>query len=210
MAHDHASHRVPATDPMTHFQTPRMPVPPLAPAAPALRPAEAPKHYAQIDPVTIGERLRTARYACRLTQMDLACDRYSKSYIWAIERGKMTPSVPALGLLAERLGVPMAYFLGEWELEPPPAEATDAQAHPAETDRQAKAEREAQARWTLEALIQQGAYEAALAHCQEVGRPDWRVKVHDQYAQVLAAAGRYQDAYAQLQQAPAATPIRQP
>lgn len=68
--------------------------------------------------VTLGEHLRVARYAARLTQEDLAGDTFSKSYISAVERGKMTPSIPALRLLAERLGVSLAYLLGEEEMNP--------------------------------------------------------------------------------------------
>ena len=67
----------------------------------------------QTEPMTIGERVRTARIAANKTQQQLAGDTYSKSYISAVEHGKMTPSVQALSVLAERLGLPMAYFLGE-------------------------------------------------------------------------------------------------
>ena len=65
----------------------------------------------------IAERLRAARVAAKKTQQELAGDDFSKSYISAIERGKMTPSIQALGLLSERLGVPIAYFLGESDVE---------------------------------------------------------------------------------------------
>jgi HTH-type transcriptional regulator, quorum sensing regulator NprR len=54
--------------------------------------------------------------AARLTQQEVAGGHFSKSYISAIERGKMTPSVPALEYLAGRLQVPLAYLLGETEL----------------------------------------------------------------------------------------------
>lgn len=66
-------------------------------------------------PSSLAERLRAARLAANKTQQELAGDRYSKAYISAIECGKMTPSVQALGLLAERLGLPASYFLGEGE-----------------------------------------------------------------------------------------------
>ncbi len=69
------------------------------------------------DTMTIAERVRTARIAANKTQQQLAGDTYSKSYISAVERGKMTPSVQALGVLAERLGLPMSYFLGESEAD---------------------------------------------------------------------------------------------
>ncbi|HEY7346911.1 MAG TPA: tetratricopeptide repeat protein [Ktedonobacterales bacterium] len=69
------------------------------------------------DTMTIAERVRSARIAANKTQQQLAGDTYSKSYISAVERGKMTPSVQALGVLAERLGLPMSYFLGESEAD---------------------------------------------------------------------------------------------
>ncbi len=80
--------------------------------APAGKHAD-PTGGARLDAAIIGERVRQARFAARLTQQELAGDRYSKSYISAVERGKMTPSLQALGWLAERLGQPMSFFLGE-------------------------------------------------------------------------------------------------
>jgi transcriptional regulator with XRE-family HTH domain len=67
--------------------------------------------------MTLGERLRAARYAAHLTQEELAGERFSKSYISAVERGKMTPSISALRLLAERLTVSLAYLLGEQDTD---------------------------------------------------------------------------------------------
>jgi transcriptional regulator with XRE-family HTH domain len=69
------------------------------------------------DTMTIAERVRTARIAANKTQQQLAGDTYSKSYISAVERGKMIPSVQALGILAERLGLPMSYFLEESDVD---------------------------------------------------------------------------------------------
>jgi transcriptional regulator with XRE-family HTH domain len=69
--------------------------------------------------VILGERLRAARYAANLTQQDLAEGTFSKSYISAVERSKMTPSLAALRLLAGRLGVSLAYLLGEEDLAVP-------------------------------------------------------------------------------------------
>ncbi|GEM_PF-794147 len=63
--------------------------------------------------LTIARRLRTARIAAHLTQQQLAEGLYSKSYLSAIERGKMTPSLQAMTALAERLAVPVSYLLGE-------------------------------------------------------------------------------------------------
>ncbi len=66
-----------------------------------------------ISRTIIGERVRQARIAANMTQQELAGATYSKSYISAVERGKMTPSFQALHILAERLGRPLSYFLGE-------------------------------------------------------------------------------------------------
>ena len=70
---------------------------------------------------TIAERLRTARLAAKKTQQELAGGRFSKSYISAIERGKMTPSVQALDYLAGQLAVTLAYLVGEAELDLAPS-----------------------------------------------------------------------------------------
>lgn len=74
----------------------------------------APQSKAQI----IAERLRAARIAARMTQQELAGQLFSKSYISAIERGKMIPSLQALGVLANRLEVSISYLLGSGELYP--------------------------------------------------------------------------------------------
>src|SRR5215467_10611087 len=76
-----------------------------------------PTRIPRSETATIAERVRSARIAANKTQQQLAGDTYSKSYISAVERGKMTPSVQALGVLAERLGLPMSYFLGESDVD---------------------------------------------------------------------------------------------
>jgi tetratricopeptide (TPR) repeat protein/DNA-binding XRE family transcriptional regulator len=75
--------------------------------------AGLPARIPHSETATIAERVRTARIAANKTQQQLAGDTYSKSYISAVERGKMTPSVQALGILAGRLGLPVSFFLGE-------------------------------------------------------------------------------------------------
>jgi len=83
-------------------------------------PAGAPANQtgaARLAPTAFAGRLRQARSAANKTQQQLAGGTYSKSYISAIERGKMIPSVQALHVLAERLGVPMSFFLGEGEVD---------------------------------------------------------------------------------------------
>jgi tetratricopeptide (TPR) repeat protein len=65
----------------------------------------------------IGERLRAARTARGLTQERLAAGIATKGFICQIERNQVTPSLQRLRLLADRLGLPLAYFLEA----PPPA-----------------------------------------------------------------------------------------
>jgi ribosome-binding protein aMBF1 (putative translation factor) len=65
----------------------------------------------------IAERVRQARLAARLTQEELGGGIFSRSYLSAVERGKMLPSIPALAVLAGRLGVPMSFLLGESEFD---------------------------------------------------------------------------------------------
>jgi transcriptional regulator with XRE-family HTH domain len=77
----------------------------------------------QAEGAIIAERLHAARLAAKKTQQEVAGGRFSKSYISAIERGKMTPSVPALEYLAGRLQVSLAYLLGETELDQSPSSA---------------------------------------------------------------------------------------
>src|SRR5216683_4935197 len=58
--------------------------------------------YSQIGQ-TVGPRLRAARLARKFTQSELAAPDFSVSYISAIERGQIQPSLRALEILARRL-----------------------------------------------------------------------------------------------------------
>src|SRR5918911_3565481 len=62
---------------------------------------------------TVGERLRSARVERGLTQEALAKGVVTKGFISQVERNHLNPSLPKLRLLAERLGKPLSYFLGE-------------------------------------------------------------------------------------------------
>ena len=53
----------------------------------------------------VGAKLRAARLARKLTQSQLAQPDFSVSYVSAIERGKINPSLRALEIFAQRLGV---------------------------------------------------------------------------------------------------------
>jgi tetratricopeptide (TPR) repeat protein len=58
--------------------------------------------------VQLGQRLRRARLARNMTQSEVAQKQFSVSYISAVERGQIRPSLGALEKLAERLEVPLA------------------------------------------------------------------------------------------------------
>jgi tetratricopeptide (TPR) repeat protein len=60
---------------------------------------------------SVGERLRAARIARNYTQGQLAAPDFSVSYISAIERGQIHPSLRALEILATRLGIPSTQLL---------------------------------------------------------------------------------------------------
>ncbi|MGH2479544.1 MAG: helix-turn-helix domain-containing protein, partial [Ktedonobacteraceae bacterium] len=60
---------------------------------------------------TVGARLRAARLAQKYTQNQLAQPDFSVSYISAIERGQIQPSLRALEIFAQRLGISSAHFL---------------------------------------------------------------------------------------------------
>ncbi len=60
---------------------------------------------------SVGEKLRAARIAQHYTQSQLAAPDFSVSYISAIERGQIHPSLRALEILATRLGLSSTQLL---------------------------------------------------------------------------------------------------
>lgn len=60
----------------------------------------------------LGQRLRQARLRLNMTQSEVAATRFSVSYISAVERGQIRPSLGALEVLSERLQVPLEDLLG--------------------------------------------------------------------------------------------------
>ena len=62
---------------------------------------------------SVGERLREARLARRLTQEQLAKGLATKGFISQVERNRATPSLAKLRLMAERLGMPLGHFTGD-------------------------------------------------------------------------------------------------
>jgi tetratricopeptide (TPR) repeat protein len=71
----------------------------------------------------VGSNIREVRTKLGLTQAQLAAPEFSISYISAIERGKIRPSLRALSVLAKRLDVPLTFLL-----EGSPAQAAEARA----------------------------------------------------------------------------------
>ena len=61
----------------------------------------------------IGSRLREARQRAKLTQQQLAGDRYTKAYVSALETGIARPSMVALTYLSGRLNLPASHFLDQ-------------------------------------------------------------------------------------------------
>jgi tetratricopeptide (TPR) repeat protein len=59
----------------------------------------------------VGKNIREVRTKLNLTQAQLAAPEFSISYISAIERGKIRPSLKALSILAKRLDVPLTFLL---------------------------------------------------------------------------------------------------
>src|SRR6266481_6054120 len=59
----------------------------------------------------VGVNIREVRTRLGQTQAQLAAPEFSISYISAIERGKIRPSLKALSILARRLDVPLTFLL---------------------------------------------------------------------------------------------------
>lgn len=59
----------------------------------------------------VGKNIREVRTKLGQTQAQLAAPEFSISYISAIERGKIRPSLKALSILAKRLDVPLTFLL---------------------------------------------------------------------------------------------------
>lgn len=65
----------------------------------------------KVPAVILGSRLRGKRKALKMSQHQLGGEDFSPSYVSAVERGKIRPSLKALYILADRLGEPVTYFL---------------------------------------------------------------------------------------------------
>jgi tetratricopeptide (TPR) repeat protein len=106
----------------------------------------------------VGTNIREVRTKLGMTQAQLAAPEFSISYISAIERGKIRPSLKALSILARRLDVPLTFLL-----EGSPAGAAEARAvgySPADSEPDTRVDVD-----LLQAavLVQQSKYEEAAA-----------------------------------------------
>lgn len=61
----------------------------------------------------LGERIRKARLEAGLSQRELCAEKITRNMLSLIENGGAKPSMETLGYLAEKLGKPVGYFLGE-------------------------------------------------------------------------------------------------
>ena len=62
---------------------------------------------------SLGTRLKAARIARGFTQQELASGVATKGFISLVERDRITPSLPKLRLLADRLRQPLSHFVEE-------------------------------------------------------------------------------------------------
>lgn len=148
----------------------------------------------------VGTNIREVRTKLGLTQAQLAAPEFSISYISAIERGKIRPSLKALSILARRLDVPLTFLL-----EGSPAGAAEARAvgySPADSGPDQRIDVD-----LLQAsvLIQQQAYTEAEELLVPI-QPD-RITTDQVYrlylmrGQVHLGAGEYQEAVVDLRAA---------
>lgn len=148
----------------------------------------------------VGTNIREVRTKLGMTQAQLAAPEFSISYISAIERGKIRPSLKALSILARRLDVPLTFLL-----EGSPSGAAEARAvgySPADSGPDQKIDVD-----LLQAsvLIHQGAYKQAeevLAPIQpERITTDQVYRLYLLRGQIHLGAGEYQEAVVDLRSA---------
>ncbi len=148
----------------------------------------------------VGTNIREVRTKLGMTQAQLAAPEFSISYISAIERGKIRPSLRALSVLARRLDVPLTFLL-----EGSPTGAAEARAvgySPADAGPDQRIDVD-----LLQAsvLVQQG----ALIEAQELLAPiqpdrittDQVYQLYLLRGQIHLGAGEYQEAVVDLRAA---------
>ena len=148
----------------------------------------------------VGTNIREVRTKLGMTQAQLAAPEFSISYISAIERGKIRPSLKALSILARRLDVPLTFLL-----EGSPSGAAEARAvgySPADSGPDQKIDVDL---LQGNVLVQQGAYKQAeqlLAPIQpERITTDQVYRLFLLKGQIHLAANEYQEAVVDLRAA---------
>jgi tetratricopeptide (TPR) repeat protein len=148
----------------------------------------------------VGTNIREVRTKLGMTQAQLAAPEFSISYISAIERGKIRPSLKALSILARRLDVPLTFLL-----EGSPSGAAEARAvgySPADSGPDQRIDVDL---IQANVLIQQDAYQQAeelLAPIQpERITTDQVYRLYLLRGQVHLGAGEYQEAVVDLRSA---------
>ncbi len=150
--------------------------------------------------VQLGQRLRRARLARNMTQSEVAQKQFSVSYISAVERGQIRPSLGALERLAERLEVPLADLVRADEPTIPPSSLAASRVD-ASTERDEIEQRLREA----EILTRQGNAEAAIDSLQRMTlkmltqreQAEW----HRHAALAYLALGRADEARREVQEA---------
>lgn len=127
----------------------------------------------------LGVRLRAARREAGLTQAQVAGAELTKGFISQVESGQVRPSIRSLQVIANRLGRPLDYFLGDEPL--------------------ADSKRRAFHRLAAEAALERSDWLEAAAHATRarelaVTRPDRAQAVRLRAAAELGA-GRTEDAF---------------
>lgn len=148
----------------------------------------------------VGTNIREVRTKLGMTQAQLAAPEFSISYISAIERGKIRPSLRALSVLARRLDVPLTFLL-----EGSPTGAAEARAvgySPADAGPDQRVDVD-----LLQAsvLVQQGSFieaEELLVPIQpERITTDQVYQLYLLHGQIYLGSGEYQEAVVDLRSA---------
>lgn len=148
----------------------------------------------------VGTNIREVRTKLGMTQAQLAAPEFSISYISAIERGKIRPSLKALSILARRLDVPLTFLL-----EGSPSGAAEARAvgySPADSGPDQRIDVDL---LQADVLVQQGAYSQAEQLLEPI-QPE-RVTTDQVYrlyllkGEIHLGAGEFQEAVVDLRAA---------
>ncbi|HTI12954.1 MAG TPA: tetratricopeptide repeat protein [Dictyobacter sp.] len=148
----------------------------------------------------VGTNIREVRTKLGMTQAQLAAPEFSISYISAIERGKIRPSLKALSILARRLDVPLTFLL-----EGSPSGAAEARAvgySPADSGPDQRVDVD-----LLQAsvLVQQGTYVQAEVLLEPIQperiTTDQVYRLYLLHGQIHLGVGEYQEAVVDLRNA---------